>query len=1025
VNIELQVIGSALSAVAEEMGAALVRSAFSANIKERRDCSTALFAADGRMIAQAEHIPVHLGAMPEAVAAVMRHDPRPGDVWILNDPYSGGTHLPDITLVSRTILGFAVTRAHHADVGGREPGSLPADSTTLEEEGVVIPPTRLDDHVLACLVARMRNPDERRGDLRAQLAAHRLAERRISELCARRGRHRVAAAMDELYAYSERRVRTAIAALPDGRYEAADVLEAQEGDLAIRAEVAISGDEIEIDFSGTAPQHPGNLNCPLAVTRSAAYFVVRCVTDPDVPASGGAFAPVTVLAPEGSLVNARPPAAVAAGNVETSCRVADVLFAALAQAVPVPAQGQGTMNNLTVGNERFTYYETIGGGQGACPDADGPSAVHVTMSNTRSTPVEALELAHPLRVRRYALRVESGGEGAQRGGDGVVRELEALESCRFSIVSERRAHAPKGARGGGPGRPGRNLLNGTEIPAKATGTLTAGDVLTIETPGGGGWGRWQGYDPRVRALRCRGWEQEGALRCLLNNLDPAVAEDPSALVVYGGRGRAARGPEALAEIVAALERLRSDETLIVQSGKAVAVLPTHEDAPRVLISTAMVVPEWSDQDTFRRLEDAGLTMYGQMTAAGWFYIGTQGILGFTYETFRAVAREHFGGSLAGRRVLTAGLGGMGGAQGFGVTLNGGRALIVEVDPARAKRRLADGWVDLVGGYDEALAAHLAPDGPGAVALVGNAADVVPRLLGEGVGFDVVTDQTAAHDPLRGYVPRGYGAQEAAAANTEDPAFQDAVFGSLAVHVEALLGYRERGAVVFEYGNGIRAQAAAHGVPAATEIPGFVSAYVRPIFARGVGPFRWICLSGDPEDLRRSEDALLKVAGTDSLQGWIELARERVPLQGLPARICWLGLGERDRVALALNELVRSGQCGPLALGRDHMDPASVASPTRETEGMLDGSDTIADWPVLSALLNAAQGASWVAIGNGGGVGVGRSVHSGMVVVADGSDLAERKLRRIFWSDPALGVARYADAGYPDALELLPKIAERP
>jgi N-methylhydantoinase B len=489
VNIELQVIGSALRAVAEEMGAALVRSAFSANIKERRDCSAALFSPDGRMIAQAEHIPVHLGAMPEAVAAVMAHDPGRDDVYILNDPYTGGTHLPDITLVSRTELGFAVTRAHHADVGGREPGSLPADSTTLEEEGVVIPPSRLDDDVLGELVSRMRNPDERLGDLRAQLAAHRLAERRIAELCTRRGRERVSASMDELYAYSERRVRAALAALPDGRSEAADVLEAREGELQIRAAVTIAGDEIEIDFAGTAAQHEGNLNCPLAVTRSAAYFVVRCLTDPDVPASGGAFAPVTVRAPEGSLVNARPPAAVAAGNVETSCRIADVLFAAFGHAVEVPAQGQGTMNNLTFGNERFTYYETIGGGQGACPDADGPSGVHVTMSNTLSTPIEALELAYPLRVRRYALRLGSGGEGAHRGGDGVVRELEALESCRFSIVSERRTRGPQGARGGSAGRPGRNLLNGKEVAAKVTDDLAPGDILTIETPGGGGQGR--------------------------------------------------------------------------------------------------------------------------------------------------------------------------------------------------------------------------------------------------------------------------------------------------------------------------------------------------------------------------------------------------------------------------------------------------------------------------------------------------------------------------------------------------------
>jgi urocanate hydratase len=521
--------------------------------------------------------------------------------------------------------------------------------------------------------------------------------------------------------------------------------------------------------------------------------------------------------------------------------------------------------------------------------------------------------------------------------------------------------------------------------------------------------------PHGLELRCRGWEQEGAFRCLLNNLDPDVAEDADALVVYGGRGKAARSPEALSGIVTALEHLGPDETLLVQSGKAVAVLPTHPDAPRVLISTGMVVPAWSDEDSFRRLEEAGLTMFGQMTAAGWFYIGTQGILGFTYETFRAVAETHFGGTLAGKRVLTAGLGGMGGAQGFGVTRNGGRALVVEVDPARAQRRHRDGWVDLVAGYDEALAAHLDPGGPGAVALIGNAADVVPRLLSEGIDFDVVTDQTAAHDPVRGYVPRGLTAAEAASADPDDRRFRDAVFASLAAHVEAMLGYRDRGAVVFEYGNGIRAQALEHGVVEAASIPGFVAEYVRPILARGSGPFRWICLTGDRADLRRSEDVVADVVGTASLRAWIDLARERVPPQGLPARICWLGLGERDRVALALNDLVRRGACGPLALGRDHMDPASVASPSRETEGMLDGSDAIADWPLLSALLNAAQGASWVAVGNGGGVGIGRSLHSGMVVVADGTELAERKIRRVFWTDPALGVARYADSGYPEAL----------
>src|SRR5215216_608350 len=415
------------------MGAALIRSAFSANIKERRDCSTALFDDQARMVAQAEHIPVHLGAMPDAVAAVASHDPGPDDVFVLNDPFAGGTHLPDITLVSRTALGYAVTRAHHADVGGAEPGSMPATSTTLADEGVIIPPTRLDAETLDRLVSWMRNPDERRGDLRAQLAAQELARARVDELCARYGRDRVRAAMDELHAYSERLVRAGIANLPDGTFEAADVLEAETGRLTIRARVTVAGDAIEIDFAGTDAQHGGNLNCPLAVTRSAAYFVVRCLTDPDVPASGGAFAPVAVRAPEASLVHARPPAAVAAGNVETSCRIADVLFAAFGQAIDVSAQGQGTMNNLTLGNERFTYYETVGGGQGACPDADGPTGVHVAMSNTLNTPVEALELEFPLRVVRHAVRRGSGGAGRFRGGDGVVREVEALEDMAFSL----------------------------------------------------------------------------------------------------------------------------------------------------------------------------------------------------------------------------------------------------------------------------------------------------------------------------------------------------------------------------------------------------------------------------------------------------------------------------------------------------------------------------------------------------------------------------------------------------------------
>ena len=483
-NVELQVLGSALRAVAEEMGAVLIRSAFSANIKERRDCSTAIFDEAGRMIAQAEHIPVHLGAMPDAVAAAMSLCLTPGQVCMLNDPYTGGTHLPDVTLVSRTSLGYAVSRAHHADVGGMEPASLPAFSRELYQEGLIIPPTLLTDELERLFLANARNPDERRGDLRAQVSAHRLAERRIHELCDRRGRERIAAAMDELYAYSERMVRAAIARLPDGTWSAEDVVEAVDGELTIRATIQIAEDEIRIDFAGTDAQDSHNLNCPMSVTRSACYFVVRCLTEPDLPASGGAFAPVTVTAPEGCLVHARPPAAVVAGNTETASRIVDVLFRATGDR----AQGQGTMNNVALGNDRFTYYETIGGGQGACAHADGPSAVHVAMSNTLITPVEALELSYPLRVERWHLRTGSGGAGRHRGGDGVVRELCVLEDCRLSVLAERRAHGPRGAGGGEDGAPGRTLVNGEEQPAKVTRQLRAGDLVRVETPGGGGLG---------------------------------------------------------------------------------------------------------------------------------------------------------------------------------------------------------------------------------------------------------------------------------------------------------------------------------------------------------------------------------------------------------------------------------------------------------------------------------------------------------------------------------------------------------
>jgi urocanate hydratase len=432
----------------------------------------------------------------------------------------------------------------------------------------------------------------------------------------------------------------------------------------------------------------------------------------------------------------------------------------------------------------------------------------------------------------------------------------------------------------------------------------------------------------------------------------------------------------------------------------------------------MLVPAWSSEDEFRRLEQAGLTMFGQMTAASWFYIGTQGILGFTHETFAAVAREHFGGTLASRRVLTAGLGGMGGAQPLAVTNLGGRALVVEVDAARARRRRDGGWVDaLTTSYEEALAVLDDPSGPGSVGLVANIAEVAPRLVRDQVHFDVATDQTAAHDLDAGYVPIGWSPSEArAAASRVSGGYAADVRRSLAVHAEALLALHGRGVVVFEYGNSLRARAVEAGVPEAARLPGFVAAYVRPILARGVGPYRWIALTGAPADLARSEQAVLEAAGSPGLERWFRLARERVPPQGLPARICWLGLGERQAVSERLNDLVATGRIGPLALGRDHMDPASVASPSRETEDMRDGSDAIADWPVLGALLHAAQGATWVAVGNGGGVGVGRSIHSAMVVVADGGDLAASKIRRVFHADPALGVARYVDAGYPEAIE---------
>ena len=496
--ITLQVLIGGLRAACDEMGAALIRSAYSANIKERHDCSTALFDPAGELVMQAEHIPVHLGSMPDAVAAVLGETQRPGEPWILNDPYRGGTHLPDVTLISPVFLadelfGFAASRAHHADIGGPTPGGMPADSRTLDEEGVVIPPTRATGEEFERLANEMRAPRQRLADLRAQAAANRIGEQRLAELAERHGAATLREGMAAILDYSERRTRAALAALPDGTYSAEDVLEADgrgsQRDVTLRVAATIAGETLQLDFSGTDEQVDGNLNCPLSVTKSAAFFAVRVLTDPEAPPSAGAHRPIEVLAPEGCLLNARYPAAVVAGNVETSSRVADLVIAALAGARPIPAQGQGTMNNLTLANDAFTYYETLGGGQGACPDAPGPSAIHVAMSNTLNTPVEALETEFPLRVRELAVRRGSGGAGARAGGEGIVRELEALAPMSFSLITERRRHAPRGRDGGGDGEPGRNLLDGETLSSKASGELAPGQRLRIETPGGGGHGR--------------------------------------------------------------------------------------------------------------------------------------------------------------------------------------------------------------------------------------------------------------------------------------------------------------------------------------------------------------------------------------------------------------------------------------------------------------------------------------------------------------------------------------------------------
>ena len=525
--------------------------------------------------------------------------------------------------------------------------------------------------------------------------------------------------------------------------------------------------------------------------------------------------------------------------------------------------------------------------------------------------------------------------------------------------------------------------------------------------------------PRGSYLSALAWPQEAALRMLQNNLDPDVAERPDELIVYGGTGRAARSWPAFDKIVETLRRLKNDETLLVQSGKPVGVFRTHEWAPRVLISNAMLVPKWATWEEFRALEAMGLTMYGQMTAGSWIYIGTQGILQGTYETFAAVARTHFDGTLEGRLVVTAGLGGMGGAQPLAITMNGGVALVVEIDPTRAERRLKQGFLDeITDSLDDALAraeGYLGSRTPRSIGLIANAAAVLPELVRRDIRVDVVTDQTSAHDPLDGYVP---DVRHVGVLRINDPAaYVEASRVSIAKQCEAIVALQDRGTVAFDYGNNLRGEAQTAGFARAFDYPGFVPAYIRPLFERGKGPFRWVALSGDPKDILATDRAVLDLFPEDrTLARWIELAQQRVPFQGLPARVCWLGYGERAAFGARIDDMVRTGELSaPIVIGRDHLDSGSVASPNRETEGMRDGSDAIADWPILNALVNTAAGATWVSVHHGGGVGIGNSIHAGMVAVADGTVLGRQKLERVLTTDPGTGVMRHADAGYPDAI----------
>ena len=531
------------------------------------------------------------------------------------------------------------------------------------------------------------------------------------------------------------------------------------------------------------------------------------------------------------------------------------------------------------------------------------------------------------------------------------------------------------------------------------------------------------HAPRGTERSCKGWHQEAAMRMLMNNLDPDVAEAPDRLVVYGGTGRAARSWEAFDAIVQSLRNLENDETLLVQSGKPVGKFRTHAEAPRVLIANSNLVGQWSNYTEFNRLERMGLTMYGQMTAGSWIYIGSQGILQGTFETFAAAGRKHFGGSLEGKFVLTGGLGGMGGAQPLAATMNGAVFLGLEVDPSRIEKRLKSGYCDKIAhSLDEAL--RMIDDARNnrqslSVGLVGNCADVLPEIVKRGIVPDILTDQTSAHDALNGYVPHGMSLEDALALRVKSPEeYIDRAMHSMAVHVEAMLALQKRGAITFDYGNNIRAQAKKAGVENAFDIPGFVPEYIRPLFCEGRGPFRWVALSGNPEDIARTDRLALELFPRDqTLARWMKLARERIHFQGLPARICWLGYGERAEFGVAMNELVKRGEIkAPIVIGRDHLDAGSVASPNRETEGMIDGSDAIADWALLNALINTATGASWVSIHNGGGVGIGYSQHAGMVVVADGGENSKCRLERVLTSDPGLGVLRHADAGYSRAIE---------